>query len=192
MSTRSQLSARSAAVPCTAYRKSSTAGSTQAPCRLRSSTIRLRIRSCSRKNSRRRSFPRPSIRRAAGSTPCTRSRRFSLTRRHSRTASSWASSRMRTGRRCRSPRAMPSTRWKHSINTARTRSGGTSPSHRHRGCQAASTARLYRKASASSSAHCGTPTRSTFCTRTLTISTRQSTSSSTTSCLSWTSGSSRA
>ena len=192
MSTRSLSSARSAAARCTAYRRSSTAGSIQAPCHLHSSTIRLRIRSCSRKNSRRRSFPRPSIRRAAGSTRCTRSRRFSSTHRHSRTASLWVLSRMRTVRRCRSPREMPLTRWRHSINTARTRSGGTSPSHQHRGCRAASTARLYRKASASSSAHCGTPTHSTFCTRTLTILTRQSISSSTTSCPSWTSGSSRA
>ena len=68
-------------------RRSSTAGSTPARCRTRSGITRSRTPTSSRRASRPISSARPSTRRAAGSTRCTRLRRWSPIRRPTRTSS---------------------------------------------------------------------------------------------------------
>ena len=75
---RRDVRARGPRVPARA-RRSSTAGSTRARCRTRSGTTRSRTATCSRRASPPTSSARRSIRRAAGSTRCTRSRRWSRT-----------------------------------------------------------------------------------------------------------------
>ena len=67
--------ARSAARRCAACPRSSTCGSTPARCRSPSSTRRSRPRTASRRPSRPTTSARRSTRRAAGSTPCSPSRR---------------------------------------------------------------------------------------------------------------------
>ena len=67
---------RRTASPCAACRTCSTCGSTPARCRSRSGTIPSRTRKPSSATSRRTSSARAWTRRAAGSTPCTPSRRW--------------------------------------------------------------------------------------------------------------------
>ena len=78
--TRGGAARRAARARCAARRRSSTPGSTRGRCRSRSGTIRSRIATRSPINSRRTSSPRASIRRAAGSIRCSRSRRDWATR----------------------------------------------------------------------------------------------------------------
>ena len=128
----------------------STAGSTPARCPSRSTTIRLKITTCSSSSSRLSSSPRPSIRREAGSILCSPYRPCCSTERPMKTFSFSATFRMRTVRRCRSPRATPSTRSTRSTPTARTQSAGISTPTPLPGCPTASTARLLSRVSASS------------------------------------------
>lgn len=64
-----EITCPSAASPCTASRRSSTAGTTAAPCPLPSGTIPLKTRRFLKSASRPTSSPRPSTRPAAGSIP---------------------------------------------------------------------------------------------------------------------------
>lgn len=154
------IKCRSAAARCTACLRLSTAGSTPARCPSRSTTIRLKITTCSSSSSRRSLFPRLSIRREAGSIRCSPFRPCCSTERPMRMFLSSVTFRMRTDRRCQSPRATPSTRSTRSTPTAQTQSAGISTPTPLPGCPTASTARLLSRVSASSWAHSGTSTLS--------------------------------
>ena len=138
------------------------------------------------------SFPRLSIRREAGSIRCSPFRPCCSTELPMKTSSFSVTFRMRTDRRCQSPRATPSTRSTRSTPTAQTQSAGISTPTPLPGCPTASTARLLSRVSASSWAHSGTSTLSSCSMQISTSSTPRSMSfARLRSCRPWTDGCSR-